>query len=167
VAWDINQLFRLHASAIAASLRRRGANADVAEDITQDAFVRVIATPPGEHTVSYNPRGYLFRVSNNLLIDLRRREKALPMVGLDLDDLDRLPATTPSAEVVVYDHQRLALTKCALNELPERTRRAFELHRIEGLTIAEVGLQLNVSTSRAWGLIQEAYQHLRIKLKGV
>jgi len=167
VAWDISQLFRLHAGAIAAALRRRGANADVAEDITQDAFVRVIAAPPGDQAVGYNPRGYLFRVSYNLLIDLRRRERSLPMVGLDLDDLDRLPSSTPSAEAVVYDRQRLALTEKALNELPERTRRAFEMHRTEGLTIAEVGQRLGVSTSRAWGLIQEAYQHLRIRLKGV
>ena len=67
---------------------------------------------------------------------------------------------SPSPEKIVYSRQCLVQTYAALNELPERTRRAFEMHRLGERTLAEVAEELEISTTRAWTLIRDAYRHL-------
>ena len=66
----------------------------------------------------------------------------------------------PDPETVVYSRQCLARTAAALTTLPDRTRKAFELHRLSGRTIAQVAEELGLSTTRTWALIRDAYRHL-------
>ncbi|WP_348640034.1 sigma-70 family RNA polymerase sigma factor [Rhizobium sp. FKL33] len=156
--WDIQNLFRRHAKGIANSLRRRGLTVETAADLTQDTFLRVIASPPPERTENSNPRAYLYRVSHNLGVNHRRRESLVEMVELDAAAAVADPA--PSPERIVYSRQRLEMTHRAMAELPERTRLAFEMHRLGERTIAEVADELGISTTRAWSLIRDAYRHL-------
>lgn len=167
VSWDFNALFRRHAGDIAAALRRRGLTEDNAADITQDTFVRVLASPPGRSAAAHNPVAYLFKVARNLSIDYRRRERLLTPVNLSAEDFGSIVDSAPSPEIAVYDRQRLALTRAALAELPERTRKAFEMHRIEEMTIAEVAAELDLSISRTWSLIRNAYEHIDNRLSCV
>ena len=111
-----------------------------------------------------NPRAYLHRISRNLSIDLRRRERLLPRVDVTDEVLERIADQTPLQEAVVYDKQRLAATQRAIEELPERTRRAFELHRLDELTISDVAEKIGLSTTRTWVLIRDAYRHIRSRL---
>jgi RNA polymerase sigma-70 factor (ECF subfamily) len=64
--------------------------------------------------------------------------------------------------MIVNDRQRLAITRTALSELPERTRTAFELHRLRGWTISAVAAELGLSVSRAWTLIRDACDHIDV-----
>lgn len=160
--WDPHGLFVRHAREIDRFLRRRGHTPETAADLTQDTFVRVMtATPNGE---GENPRAYLWRVARNLSIDLKRRERVVEHVHLADDDFQRIADSAPSAETVVYDRQRLAIVEKALLELPQRTRMAFEMHRLGEKTMSEVAVELGLSTSRTWTLIRRAYQHLRARL---
>ncbi|MET3601009.1 sigma-70 family RNA polymerase sigma factor [Martelella mangrovi] len=160
MSWDIQGLFRLHAKGIARSLTRRGMSDESAADITQDTFERVLARPP-EHGVSnHNPKAYLYRVSRNLGINQQRRDALLRTVDLDSDEAREQADPSPSPEHIVYSRQCLLQTYRALEQLPERTRRAFEMHRLGERTIAEVGEELGISTTRAWTLIHQAYRHL-------
>lgn len=156
--WDIQNLFRRHAKGIASSLRRRGLTVETAADLTQDTFLRVLASPPMERAENSHPRAYLYRVSRNLGINHRRRESLVEMVELDAASTVADPA--PSPERIVYSRQCLEITHRALSELPERTRLAFEMHRLGERTIAEVAEELDLSTTRAWSLIRDAYRHL-------
>lgn len=167
LSWDIQNLFRRHARDITKSLRRRGINEDTAADLTQDTFLRVLASPPSEGVTSHNPAAYLFRVARNLGIDHKRREGLLIRVDLSTEDLAAIVDPSPSPETTVYDRQKLALTQAALSELPERTRSAFEMHRVGEMTIAQVATELGLSTSRAWALIRDAYEHIDARLTGL
>ena len=160
MSWDFATLFRRHSREIARSLRRRGLNADVAADLTQDTFLKVLASPPAAAAGTDNPRAYLFEVSRTLSINHRRREALLPVVDMDEDAVARIADPFPSAETAVYSRQCLQQMAEALAELPEKTRRAFELHRLEGRTIADVADELQLSNSRTWELIHRAYRHL-------
>lgn len=160
MTWDIQNLFRRHAKGIARSLARKGMAEETAADITQDTFLRVIATPPANDAQNHNPAAYLYQVSRNLGINHRRREALIETVELDHEDALNLADPAPSPEKIVSSRQCLAETFAALNELPERTRRAFEMHRLGERTIAEVAEELDISTTRAWSLIREAYRHL-------
>jgi len=165
--WDLQHLFRKHARDIAQSLRRRGIAEETAADLTQDTFVRVLVSPPASGTAAHNPAGYLFRVARNLGIDHQRRERRVTFVDLAPEAFAALADTAPSAETIVYDRQKLALTKAALAELPERTRKAFEMHRLEAMTIAAVAAELDLSVSHTWSLIRHAYEHIDTRLSAV
>lgn len=158
MAFDVQDLFRRHSQELKRFLRRRGHNAETAADIAQDTFLRVLASPPAEICSSYNPKAYLYQVSRNLSVNHQRRESLIQTT--DLDEAVKVADSAPSAETVVYSRQCLAQTRKALAELPERTRMAFEMHRLGEWTIQEVAEELNLSTGRTWGLIREAYRHL-------
>lgn len=162
--WDIQHLFSKHARDIAQSLRRRGINEETAADLTQDTFVRVLMSPPAKTDEVRNPIGYLFRVARNLGTDHQRRERIVTFVDLAPEEFAAIADPSPSPETIAYDRQRLALTQAALAELPERTRRAFDLHRMEEMTIAAVAAELGLSPSRTWTLIRTAYEHIDARL---
>lgn len=160
MSWDIQDLFRRHARGITKSLQGRGLSKDAAADLTQDTFLRVIAIPPGDHAGNHNPKAYLYQAARNLGINHQRREALIETVDLDDEAAINFADPAPSPEKTVYSRQCLAATHRALSELPERTRLAFEMHRLGERTIAEVAVELEISTTRAWSLIREAYRHL-------
>ncbi|MGB3865625.1 MAG: RNA polymerase sigma factor [Xanthobacteraceae bacterium] len=162
MTWDLQNLFLRHAREINRFLRRRGHNPEVAADLTQDAFVRLLTALPSNS--ADNPRAYLHRVAHNLSVDVRRHERRALNVYLPDDDIRQIADTAPSPEAVVYDRQRLLIVEQAMLELPEKTRRAFEMHRMGEKTMAEVAGELELSTSRTWTLIRRAYRHLRERL---
>jgi len=164
--WDLHRLFERHARDINRFLRRRGHSAETADDLTQDTFVRVLASPPAETDLNHNPKAYLYQVSRNLSINHRRRESLLQTTDLSTGEVAGIADPSPSPETVLYSRQCLAQVEAALAELPERTRRAFEMHRLGGKTIAEVARELALSTGRTWGLIHEAYRHLLTRVDG-
>ncbi|MBC8718738.1 MULTISPECIES: RNA polymerase sigma factor [Brucella/Ochrobactrum group] len=160
--WNLQHLFQSHARELNRFFRRRGHDAEVAADLTQDTFTRLMtAMPPAKE---HNSRAYLHQIARNLSIDLYRRERIVEYVDLPHEEWQRLADTTPTPETVVYDRQRLAIIENALRELPEQTRRAFELHRLDGKTITEVAGELSLSVSRTWTLIKRGYVHLRSRL---
>ena len=142
-------------------------NAETAADITQDAFERVLTLGPEDGAAVHNPRAYLHQVSRNLSINHQRRERLVSMVELDDAVSEQIADPAPNAERIVYDRQMLRLTAAALSELPERTRIAFEMHRLGDHTLAEVAQRIGVSTTRTWGLIRDAYRHLVMRTGGI
>lgn len=166
MSWDIQNLFRRHAKGIAKSLRRRGMDSETAADITQDTFLKVLASPPSETAKTHNPKAYLYQAARNLGIDHNRHERLLVRVDLSDEDFAAIADPSPSAETLVYDRQKLRLVEAALSELPRRVREAFELHRMGELTIAEVARRLEMSTTRTWALIRDAYEHIEDRLNG-
>lgn len=160
--WDLQKLFIRHAREIDRFLRRRGHTPQTAADLTQDTFVRVLSAVP--QGTDDNPRAYLHRVARNLSVDWQRRERVVAYVDPDASDLQQFIDPAPSAFAVVYDRQRLAIVEKAMRELPDKTRQAFELHRLGDKTLKEVGAELGLSTSRTWALIRQAYLHLRTRL---
>ncbi|GLU27994.1 DNA-directed RNA polymerase sigma-70 factor [Brucella sp. NBRC 12950] len=141
-------------------LHRRGINQETAVDLTQDTFLRVIATPPRDGMKNHNPKAYLYQAARNLGINYQKREALIETTSLDDEEVVRLADPAPSAERIIYSKQCLMQTHLALSELPERTRLAFEMHRLGERTVAEVGEELGISTTRAWTLIRDAYRHL-------
>lgn len=160
MGWDIQGLFLLHAKGIARSLMRKGMFGEAAADITQDTFECVIARPPAHDAPNHNPKAYLYQVARNLGINQQRRDALIRTVDLDSDEARQQADPSPSPERIVYSRQCLQETYQALEALPERTRMAFEMHRLGERTIAEVGEELGISTTRAWTLIHQAYRHL-------
>jgi RNA polymerase sigma-70 factor (ECF subfamily) len=132
---------------------------EAAEDLLQDLFLKVESQPIGPVA---EPRAYLYRMLDNLLLDSRRaagrragREQAWMTAGrggaLDLDD-------RPSAERQLIDRERLDLVSAALAQLPERTLLIFSRFRIDGAPQKEIAAELGISVSAVEKHLQRAYR---------
>lgn len=80
------------------------------------------------------------------------------MVQLGAD----LSAPAPDEEFQARDELRRA--QAAMEELPERTRRAFELHRFHDFTFQQVAGTLGISVTSAHRLVREAMVHVTRRL---
>lgn len=138
-----------------------------AEDIVQDAYLRfssiaergAVSGVPISHPVAY-----LYRTVRNLALNWVRRqtsEGGMPSGG---DTLDSMASTAPTPEhELLYRDELRAMTQ-ALSELPERTRRAFELHRLGGHTLHQVSAMLGISVGLAHQLVRDALTYCADRL---
>ncbi len=140
-----------------------------AEDMVQEAFIRFTAQLSGTETASCtgglptpepvtNPVGYLYRIVRNLALDWRR-SAAVQLDHINDGTLERLPADTPTPEDVALCQDELRALMDALAELPERTRTAFVMHRLQGYGLQAVADHLGVSVVRAHQLVRQAIVH--------
>ena len=148
-----------HRSALLRYLAARRVPPDEAEDLFHDLFMKLEAHPPGPVA---EPRAYLYRMAENLLLDRRRsggrrkaREEAwmATQAGATLDADDR-----PSVEQVLIARERLMTVSSALAALPQRTLFIFRAYRIEAVPQGRIAEELGISVSAVEKHLQKAYQ---------
>jgi RNA polymerase sigma factor (sigma-70 family) len=126
-------------------LRHRGRTKDEADDLIQEAFLRLQAYRR-ERQVR-EPEAFLVRTVQNLTIDARRQKLHRgPHVAVDTETL-RLIDPTPEPDEVVAARQRLQQLKAGLATLPPRTREIILLNRIDGLSQQQIAERLRISVS--------------------
>jgi len=139
-----------------------------AEDLVQDLYVRVSSLDSDEPVE--NPSAYLYRLASNLMLDRLRSDRRAGARDSAWVQSQRLEmggeavADEPSAEQNVAGRQRLAQLTRAIADLPPKTRRAFELHKLEGLTQEEAARVLGVSRKTVEKQISAALQRLLARL---
>jgi RNA polymerase sigma factor (sigma-70 family) len=151
-----NQLRRLEKF-----LRRRGSSPEDAEDLVQEAVVRLFAYTRKVGEVR-NTEAFLTRTAMNLAVDLHRsshrdRFEPEPVELLDLLDLG------PAPDEVLAAEQRLLCMKEALDRVSRRTREVFFMHRLQGLSHAEIAQNLGVTASAVEKHIASAITILTIE----
>lgn len=130
-----------------------------AEDVVQEACIRLNNTPNPDFV--REPLNYLYRVVRNLAIDSLRslsREIARdagPAEAAASGIADR----QPDAEQALAATEELTIVLEALAELPERTRIAVRMSRMEGYKLREVAEHLGLSLPGVHKLITEALIH--------
>jgi len=159
--WDIQSLFKRHRKDIERFLRRRGASFDMAEDMTQETFVRALAAAPAVPVG--NDKAYLLGVARNLSVDLARRQRLFPTVPDAEAVLAALPDEAPSAERIAISRQELAILQAALDEVPQTPREVFLL-RVEGDTFAMIGEKLDIPLQTAFSQMVKVMMHLKSRL---
>jgi len=135
-----------------------------AEDLVQDAWLRVEAVE--RRRLIAEPVGYLYRTVRNLALDVyraRKRSGRRSVEGL-VEDGNQPTNDSPSPEAVVVARSDLQRLLESLNELPERTRRAVILYKVEGLKLREVAARLNVSVALAQALVVDGVEHCAQRL---
>jgi RNA polymerase sigma-70 factor (ECF subfamily) len=127
-----------------------------AEDIAQEAMVRIWRRAGEFDTRRARFTTWLYRIVVNLCIDLSRKPRpvALP------DDFDPVDPSAGAAESVEADERRAALVR-AVDELPSGQRAALTLVYDEGLSGAEAAQVLGVSTKAVERLLARARARLR------
>ncbi len=155
------QLARRHLPVAVALARRILGNAADAEDVAQDAMLRVWIHAPRWQPLALF-RTWFRRVVVNLCLDRKRRA---PWVDLDaageLADL----AEGPGEQIERSERDRLV--QASIAELPARQRTAIVLTYGEGLSNAEVAHALDTSVSAVETLLVRGKQNLRRALAKV
>jgi len=136
---DLREAF----SRVKAALVRRGRTEHDADDLLQEAWVR-LACYEIEKPVE-NPEGFLMRAALNLSVDAHRRRQSQGEEVL-LEDVV-LVDTTPSAETVLLGRERVARLSVCLGRLTEQTREIFLAHRVEGRGYQDIARQHNLAVS--------------------
>ncbi len=120
----------------------------------QEAYLRFSSASSDERLIS-NPVSYLYRIVRNLALDWVNRTSETASTG-QVSALEQVAQEGPTAEDVLHYRDELRILADALAELPERTRIAFTMYRLEGCTLQQVGDRLGVSIVRAHQLVKDA-----------
>jgi RNA polymerase sigma-70 factor (ECF subfamily) len=146
-------LYRRHGHAIFRFLRAATHDRALAEDLTQDVFVRVV-----RGLEAYDPRerdlAWLFRIARRLLLDRRRTETRQPrLVVAEVAE----PGATESPLA------GLTLSQ-ALSALPDSECEAFLLREVGGLGYDEIAAATGGSAAAVRNRIHRARAALRVAL---
>jgi RNA polymerase sigma-70 factor (ECF subfamily) len=142
--------------------RRSGAAA--AEDIVQDAYLR-LARRANLSDID-NPRAYLYKIVDRILKRDAARSADVSLWTEPDVCIDALLAHDHGAQPQDETSTRLALCTAALDELPDLQRHAFLLHRVDGLTHAEVAQTLGLSKRTVERYVAKALAHCLDRLVG-
>ena len=148
-------LARRHLPAMLGLARRILANAADAEDVAQEAMLRVWTHAPRWQPLAAF-RTWLTRVVVNLCLDRKRRA---PWVALEAAGEITDPA--PSAAERTEADERERQLAGAIGELPERQRAAIVLTYGDGMTNAQVAEILDTTVSAVETLLVRGKQNLR------
>lgn len=133
-----------------------------AEEVVQDAWIRLAETPPGSEIE--RPASYLFRLVRNLAIDHARRLGLERRHGAAEEMPLSVASAEPSPEQSAIDQDMLRALAAVLAELPARTRLVFEMNRIGGHSVAQIATALELSQGFVYRLLREATAHCTKRL---
>ena len=112
-----------------------------AEDVTQDAMMRLWKIAPDWRMGEAKVSTWLYRVTANLCTDRLRRKR-----GVGLDEVDEPLDPSPSVTNQLQTRERMDALQAGLQTLPARQRQAVILRHIEGLANPEIAEILEIST---------------------
>lgn len=132
-------------------LRRVTGSREVAEDLLQETFLRVVRAQQ-EYREQGQERAWLFRIARNVLLNRRRRQGRSPQLG----ELGEAAAPVPGPRPL----ERIGLHR-ALVDLEEKLREAFLLREVGGLGYQEIAVACDTTRDAVRSRIHRARMELR------
>lgn len=132
-----------------------------AEDVTQEAMLRLWKIAPDWRQGEAKISTWLYRVTSNLCTDRLRKRKPVGLEGI-AEPRDE----TPDAVTRMHTENRARALRNALGELPDRQRKAVVLRHLDGLANPEIASILAVSTEAVESLIARGKRSLGKLLLG-
>lgn len=145
------QLYRLHVGRVLALCFRLCNDRDMAEDLTQEAFVmawRKLGNFRGESAFG----SWLYRIATNTVLSYLRKQKHF-LKSLDIDDVP---------EQAMRDDVALQMgLETAIGRLPDGARAVFVLYSLEGFTHDEISDSLGIAQGSSKAQLHRARQLLQ------
>lgn len=160
----LSTLIERHQSRIFGFIYSKLNDRDLADDIFQDTFIKVIKTLK---TKSYNEEGkflpWVMRIAHNLIIDHYRKDKKMPMnretetysIFEFIKDSSSNIEGQMITEQVENDLKRMIL------ELPHDQKEVLVMRMYEDLSFKEISEKTGVSINTALGRMRYAIMNLR------
>ena len=147
-------------------------NRELAEDIFQDTFIKVINTL---RSGNYKEEGkfvqWVMRIANNLKIDYFRKMQRMPVFegNGDFDIFDVIYGSDPSVEQKMITEQIYEELRVLITMLPDEQREVLEMRIYNDISFKDIAEITGVSINTALGRMRYALINLRkiIKEKNV
>ena len=144
-------------------------NQELAEDIFQETFIKVIRSlKRGKYVENGKFVSWVLRISHNLIIDHFRKEKLQGTVSndsLDVDIFNSQKFSDFTIEDEMVNNQILSEVKELVKELPEDQQQVIYMRHYMGLSFKEIAEQTDVSINTALGRMRYALINLRKLIK--
>ena len=154
------ELMQRHLSAVLATARRIVRDDAQAEDIAQEAFLRLWNGAQTLEAGGYGMRPWLRRVASNLAIDWLRKTKRLDVT----DDVPEQPVE-PGQLRSLEASETAARVELALASLPPRQRIAVSLFHFDEMSQRDVAEMMELSEDALESLLARGRRRLRDLLK--
>jgi len=157
-------LINRHQSKIYGFIYSKLSDRDMADDIFQDTFIKVIKTLKSN---SYNEEGkflpWVMRISHNLIIDHYRRNKKMPMFREteDFSIFSIMSDNVPNIESQLITSQVESDLRKLIKELPEDQKEVLVMRMYQDLSFKEISELTGVSINTALGRMRYAIMNLR------
>lgn len=132
-----------------------------AEDVTQEALLRLWRIAPEWRAGEAKVSTWLYRVTANLCTDRLRRRRTT-----GLDEMPEMVDEGPAVDQTMQQQARSEALQAALMLLPERQRQAVVLRHIEGLGTPEIGTIMDLGPRAVESLVARGKRSLTAILEG-
>lgn len=138
-------------------------NRTEAEDVAQEAMLRLWKQAPAWRDGEAKVTTWLYRVVANLCIDRQRRARG---GALTLDAIPEPADDRASVTEAMQDRARAEALQAALNTLPPRQRQAVMLRHIDGLSNPEIAEIMEITVEAVESLTSRGKRALQASLAG-
>jgi RNA polymerase sigma-70 factor (ECF subfamily) len=161
---SLSILIKRHQSKIYGFIYSKVTDRDIADDIFQDTFIKVIKTLKSN---SYNEEGkflpWVMRISHNLIVDHFRRNKKMPMYREteEFSIFSIMTDNSPNIENRIITEQVESDLTRIINELPDDQKEVLQMRIYQDLSFKEIADLTGVSINTALGRMRYALMNLR------
>jgi RNA polymerase sigma-70 factor (ECF subfamily) len=153
----LGELYDLYAPRIYGYIFRRVQDAQVAEDLTGEVFVRVLQAIRSEQFWHTSFRAWLYRIAHNLVVDHYRRRPPTPALALD----ERLVAASDDLDSALADTLSRQRLQAAIGRLTPDQQQVLVLRFGEQLSARDVAEIVGKSVGAVEALQHRAIATLR------
>ena len=141
-------------------------NNDVAEDLFQDTFMRVIATlKNGKYAEQQKFSAWLMRITHNILVDYFRQVNNEKNISNDENEIDLFNdiklADENNVETQIIQTQNLSGLQQIIKMLPDNQQQIINLRFYQDMSFKDIAVMLNCSINTALGRTRYALINLR------
>ncbi len=140
-------------------------NQELAEDVFQETFIKVIRSlKRGKYVENGKFVSWVLRIAHNLIIDHFRKVKLQGTVSndsLEVDIFNSQKFSEATIEDELVNNQILSEVKELIKELPEDQQQVIYMRHYQGLSFKEIAEQTGVSINTALGRMRYALINLR------
>ncbi len=161
-------LVERHRGPVIHFLYRMVQNQAVAEELAQEAFLRVYRSR-GSYEPSAKFTTWLFRIASRLALNwIRDGRYEKRQASLDEENPDgtakQVPDRSRTVEQELVYRARLGEVRHAIDALPAKQKAAVFMHKYEEMEYAQIADVLTCSESAVKSLLFRAYEALRVRL---
>lgn len=155
-------LFTHFAPRIKSFMMRKGADAELAEDLAQDTMLALWNKASLYSAERGSVSTWVFTIARNLRIDRLRRQGSYQFV--DVDDYEEVCDDPISDEVLMADQER-TLVRRAMQGLPDDQMDIIRMAYLQDMSQSEIASRLSIPLGTVKSRMRLAYARLRQKLE--
>ncbi|MEI7981658.1 MAG: sigma-70 family RNA polymerase sigma factor [Bacteroidota bacterium] len=164
----LEKLIHRHKNRVFAYILMIVKDKDLAEDLFQDTFIKVINT---FRSGTYKEEGkfiqWVMRIAHNLIIDYFRKSKRIPIIenSDEYDIFDKVRIPVESVEDVLIMEQIHKDVKKLIDYLPREQKEVLVMRHYNDMSFKDIAEMTNVSINTALGRMRYALINLRKLVK--